>query len=177
MAHKFKYFLIFLFILLFVMVAISIYNLKPPSSPSQGFWRLVRKPIPKSVNEIKMDRLTKWWRGWHRYVFHFKIDEEDLSHILNSWPFQEIRHFKYNPETSILSWEPIDFKGSLELPSSKQLYNIGPGESVPEWFNLEQWDSPKAYKYMIRSDVHRFRLLVYNKELGEAYFIDYRTQD
>jgi len=124
-----------------------------------------------------MDRLTKWWRGWHRYVFHFKIDEEDLSHILNSWPFQEIRHFKYNPETSIISWEPRDFKKSLQLPSSRQLYNIRPGESVPDWFNLEQWDSPKAYKYMVRSDVHRLRLLVYNKELGEAYFIDYRSQD
>lgn len=177
MKHKFKYFLIFLFILLFVMVAISVYNLKPPSSPSQGFCRFVCKPIPKSVKEIKMDRSTKWWRGWHRYVFYFKIDEEDLSHILNSWPFQEIRHFKYNPETGMLSWDPTDFKKSLQLPSSRQLYNIRHGESLPEWFNLEQWDSPKAYKYMVRNDAHRFRLLFYNKEPGEAYFIDYRSQD
>jgi len=176
MTHRFKYFLIFLFILLFVTVPISIYNLKPPSSPSQGFWRLVCKPIPKSVTEIKMDRRTRWWRGRHKYVFHFKIDEEDLSHILNSWPFQEIQHFKYNPETSMLSWEPPDFK-RLQPPSSRQLYNIRSGESGPEWFNLEQWDSPKAYKYMVRSDVHRLRLLVYNKKLREAYFIDYRSQD
>ena len=176
MTHKFKYFLIFLFILLFVMVPISIYNLKPPSSPSQGFWRLVCKPIPKSVAEIKMGRLVGWL-GRHRYVFHFKIDEADLSPILNSWPFQEIRHFKYNPETGSLSWEPLDFFKNMQLPSSRQLYNIRSGESGPEWFNLEQWDNPQAYIYIVSSDVYRFRFLVYNKKLGEAYFIDYRTHD
>lgn len=173
MTHKFKYFLIFLFILLFVTVPISIYNLKPPSSPSQGFWRLVCKPIPRSVTEIKMDRLTRW-RGWHRYVFHFKIDEADLSPILNSWPFQEIRHFKYNPEYGSLSWEPPDFK-SLQPSSHMQLYNIRSGKSGPEWFNLEHWDSPKVYVYAVRVDARRYRLLVYNKKLGEAYFIDYRS--
>jgi hypothetical protein len=158
------------------MVPISIYNLKPPSSPSQGFLRLVCKPIPKSVTEIKMYRLAGW-RGWHRYVFHFKIDEADLSPILNSWPLQEIRHFKYNPETSILSWEPIDFFKNLQLPSSRELYNIRSGESGPEWFNLEQWDNPQAYKYTVRGEVRRLRLLVYNKKLGEAYFIDCRSTD
>jgi len=173
MAHKFKYLLIVLLILLFVMMAISIYNLKPPSSPSQGFWRLVCKPIPKSVTEIKMDRLARW-HGWRRYVFHFKIDEADLSPILVSWPFQEIKHFKYSPEHGGLSWEPPDFK-SLQHSSGIQLYNIRSGESGPEWFNLEQWDSPKVYVYDVRIDARRLRLFVYNKKLGEAYFIDYRS--
>jgi hypothetical protein len=177
MTRKFKYFLIFLFFLLFVMVPISIYNLKPPSSPSQGFWRLVCKPIPKSVTEIQMDRRTRWWRGNHEYVFHFKIDEADLSLILNSWPFQEIQHFKYNHEIGMLSWEPIDFFKNLQLPSSRELYNIRSGESGPEWFNLEQWDNPQAYKYTVSGEVRRLRLLLYNKKLGEAYFIDCRSTD
>ena len=172
MAHKFKYLLIVLLILLFVMMAISIYNLKPPSSPSQGFWRLVCKPIPKSVTEIRMYRLAGW-RGWHRYVFHFKIDEADLSPILNSWPFQEIQHFTYNPETGSLSWESL--VKNLPTSSVTQLYNIRSGESEPEWFNLEHWDSPKVYVYAVRVAARRYRLLVYNKKLGEAYFIDYRS--
>lgn len=182
MTHRFKYFLIVLFILLFVMMAISIYNLKPPSSPSQGFWRLVCKPIPKSVTEIRMDRLTMS-RGWHRYVFRFKINESDLSHILNSWPFQELRYFRYIPETGGLEWakeEPPDYSESLQPPpwesSGMQFYKIRSGESEPEWFNIEQWDSPKVYLYMVR-DVYRLRFLVYNQKLGEAYFIDCRSPD
>ena len=155
------------------MGAISIYNLKPPSSPSQGFWRLVCKPIPKSVTEIRMYRLAGW-RGWHRYVFHFKIDEADLSPILNSWPFQEIQHFTYNPETGSLSWKSLYFK-NLPISSVTPLYNIRSGESEPEWFNLEHWDNPKVYVYAVRGGARRFRFLVYNKKLGEAYFIDYRS--
>ena len=56
------------------------------------------------------------------------------------------------------------------------LYNIRSGEAEPEWFNIEQLDSPKVYVYIVR-DVYRLRLLVYSKKLGEAYFIDYRSPD
>jgi hypothetical protein len=183
MTHRFKYFLIVLFILLLVMMAISIYTLKPPSSPSQGFLRLVCHPIPKSVTEIRMDRRVRYLGGWHRYVFRFKIDEADLSPILNSWPFHEIRYFRYNPETGALEWaneEPPDYSESLHPPpwesSGMQFYNIRSGESEPEWCNIEQWDNPKVYLYIVR-DVYRLRFLVYNNKLGEAYFIDLRSPD
>lgn len=184
MAHKFKYCLIIFCILLFLTLAIAIYTLiKPPSSPYQGFRRFVCKPIPKSVTEIRMDRLVRYIGGWHRYVFHFKIDEADLSTILSSRLFQEIRYFIYNPETGWLTWakeEPPDYLESLQPPpwesSGMELYNIRSGETEPEWFNVEQWDSPKVYVFVVR-DVYRLRFLVYNKKLGEAYFIDYRSPD
>ena len=179
MAHKHKGFIQLLVLFAIVMyIALGIIDpvVNKRLSPSEAFSKFVCRPIPRSVTDIKMDRLIRW-NGWHRYVFHFKIDEADLPSILNSKPFQEIRHSKYNPKTSMLSWEPIDFKNTLQLPSSRQLYNIHPVESVPEWFNLEQWDSPKAYKYLVRTGVHRLRLLIYNKELREAYFIDYRSPD
>jgi len=142
-------------------------------SPTEGFAKFVCRPVPKSVTEIKMDRLIRW-DGWHRYVFNFKIDEADLSPILNSWPFQEIKYFKYSPE-----YGGIKIGGLQNTPWEMEgmtLYNIRSGEAEPEWFNIEQLDSPKVYVYIVR-DVYRLRLLVYSKKLGEAYFIDYRSPD
>ena len=176
MVRKYKGFiqlLVLFAIIMYIVLGIATPIVNRRLSPSGAFRKFVCRPIPKSVTEIKMDRLIRW-RGWHRYVFHFKIDEADLSPILNSWPFQEIKYFKYSPEY-----------GGLEIESLQNtpwesfgwtLYNIRSGKAEPEWFNVEQWDSPKVYLYIVR-DVYRLRLLVYNKKLGEAYFIDYRSPD
>jgi hypothetical protein len=184
MAQKQKGFvqlLVLFAIVMYIVLGIITPIVNRRLSPSEAFKKFVCRPIPKSVTEIKMGRLIRW-TGWHRYVFHFKIDEEDLLPILDSWPFQELKYFKYSPEYNGLEWakeEPPDYSQSLNPPpwesSSMQLYNIRSGESKPEWFNLEQWDSPKVYVYDVRIDARRLRLLVYNKKLGEAYFIDYRT--
>jgi len=181
MAQKHKGFiqlLVLFAIIMYLVLGIATPIVNRRLSQSGVFKKFVCNPIPKSVTEIKMDRLIRW----HRYVFHFKIDEADLSPILNSWPFQEIRYFRYNPETGWLKWakeEPPDYSQSLNPPPwtsfGTQLYNIRSGETEPEWFNLEQWDSPKVYVYDIRIDARRLRLFVYNKKLGEAYFIDYRS--
>ena len=144
-------------------------------------------PIPKSVTGIRMGLLARS-RGRHTYVFHFKIDEADLSPILNvqhsiflSRPFQELQYFRYSPETGSLEMaeELQHIEGMSPIPRESfgiDLYKIRSGETEPEWFNLEQWDSPKAYVYVVR-DVYRLRFLVYNEKLGEAYFIDYRSPD
>jgi len=139
-------------------------------SPSEAFSKFVCRPIPKSVTEIKMDRLIRW-NGWHRYVFHFKIDEADLSSILNSKPFKEVSEFKYTG-SGHLSWEYLG-------PGSRQgfsLYMQTDRSPAPNWFKLQNWESPKVYLYMVR-DIYLVRFLIYNKELGEAYFIDYRSPD
>ena len=180
--HKgFVQLLVLFAIVMYIVLGIITPIVNRRLSPSEAFKKFVCRPIPKSVTEIKMGRLIRW-TGWHRYVFNFKIDEEDLLPILDSWPFQELKYFKYSPEYSGLKWakeEPADYAQSLNPPSwessSMQLYNIRSGESKPAWFNLEQWDSPKIYVYDVRIDARRLRLLVYNKKLGEAYFIDYRT--
>ena len=157
----------------------------PPSSPSEGFKRYVCNPIPKSVREIKMHRSVRYIGGWHRYVLHFKIDEADLSPILNVQhsmfvprPFRELPYFEYDPETGRLRWakELQHIEGMPPFPRVERsmcLYNIGSGETAPDWFNVEQWDSPKVYAYIV-GDVYRRRFLVYSEKLGEAYFIDYR---
>lgn len=38
---------------------------------------------------------------------------------------------------------------------------------------MQQWDRPKVYVFY-EKDVIRHRLLVYNENLAEAYFIDVR---
>jgi hypothetical protein len=139
-------------------------------SPSEAFSKFVCRPIPKSVTDIKMDRLIRW-NGWHRYVFHFKIDEADLPSILNSKQFKEVSEFEYT-SSGHLSWEYLG-------PESRQgfsLYTQTGISPAPEWFELQNWGNPKVYLYMVR-DIYRVRFLIYNKELGEAYFIDYRSPD
>lgn len=139
-------------------------------SPHEAFSKFVCRPIPKSVSDIKMDRLIRW-NGWHRYVFYFKIDEADLSLIINSKPFKEVSEFEYTG-SGYLSWEYLG-------PGSRQGFLLYPqtGRSpAPEWLELQNWENPKVYLYMVR-DIYRVRFLIYNKELGEAYFIDYRSPD
>jgi len=153
-------------------------------SPSQAFRKFVCDPIPKSVKEIRMDRHVELLGliGKHRYVFYFRIDEVDLLPILNSRPFQAVQYIKYNDESGMLTWarEPPDLDSNNFYQNtyglSLTLYSLASGERVPEWFSLGQWDSPKVYLFWERN-VIRVRLLVYNKELGEAYFIDERAPD
>ena len=90
MAYKHKGFIQLLVLFAIVMyIALGIIDpvVNKRLSPSEAFSKFVCRPIPRSVTDIKMDRLIRW-NGWHRYVFHFKIDEADLPSILNSKPFQ-----------------------------------------------------------------------------------------
>lgn len=193
MAHKHKKYLLILLIapmLVFLTLAIAIYILTTPPSASRAFRRFVCDPIPKSVKEIKMDRHVplRGFLGKHRYLFHFSIDEADLSLILNSRPFKEVQSIKYNDKNGILSWgdEPTIITGYTDSVTShtsvKQrglsllLYNVHSEERAPEWFSLEQWANPKVYVFEQR-EVIRIRILVYHKNLGEAYFVDWRGPD
>ena len=173
MVQKNKGFIQF-FVLFFIIMYLAFEIVTPivnkKLSPSEAFGKFVCCPIPKSVIDIKMDRLIRW-NGWHRYVFHFKIDESDLSSILNSKPFKEVSGFEYTG-SGHLSWK---YPGS-ESRQGFSLYMQTSSTPAPEWFKLQNWENPKVYLYMIR-DVYRLRFLVYNKKLGEAYFIDYRAPD
>ena len=175
MAHKYKHYLIVLLVssvLVFLMlaitavVAITFLVIKP--SPFRAFRRFVYDPIPKSVKDIKMDHHFELIG--HRYILYFHINEADLSPILNSRPFKEVQYVEYT-ENGLLLWgdHPIGIRHSLLL------YRLHSGETVPDWFRLDQWDSPKVY--VVWSKRYRLRLLVYNKELSEAYFIDYLGPD
>lgn len=168
MTHKHKLYLVVLLcvILTFLVAAIAIGALLRAPSPSQAFRRLVYNPIPGSVKDIRMDRRVSL-RGTHRYVFHFRIDKLDLSPILSSRSFQEVPHVDFTGKGQLWWGDPNESQHGLGLysPSCKG--------RAPEWFHLQQWDRPKVYVFY-EKDVIRHRLLVYNENLAEAYFIDVR---
>ncbi len=124
MAQKYKGFiqlLVLFAIIMYLVLGIVTPIVNRRLSPSEAFAKFVCRPIPKSMTDIKMDRLIRW-HGWHRYVFHFKSDEADLSPILDSWPFQEIKYFKYSPEYGGLEWakeEPPDYFQSPNPPGGE----------------------------------------------------------
>jgi hypothetical protein len=173
MAQKYKVFiqlLVLFAIVMYIVLGIITPIVNRRLSPSEAFSKFVCRPIPKSVTDIKMDRKIRW-QGWHRYVFHFKIDEADLPLILKSKPFKEVSEFKYTG-SGHLSWEYLG-------PGSRQgfsLYMQTGTSPAPNWFKLQNWENPKVYLYMVR-DIYRVRFLIYNKELVEAYYIDYRSPD
>lgn len=173
MAQKHKGFiqlLVLFAIVMYIVLGIITPIINRRLSSSEAFSKFVCRPIPKSVTDIKMDRLIRW-NGWHRYVFYFKIDEADLSSIINSKPFKEVSEFEYTG-SGLLSWEYLG-------PGSQQgfsLYTQTGTSPVPNWFKLQNWENPKVYLYMVK-DIYRARFLIYNKELGEAYFIDHRSPD
>jgi len=166
--------------LVLVMLAITIAHLVRPLSPSRAFRKFVCDPIPKSVREIKVD-LASGFLGDYMYVLHFRIDEPDLLPILNSRPFREIQYIKYDSTTGSLSYaeeDPYSLRPAIRRAVGRGfgLYDVCRGEREPEWFNLEQWDSPKVYMWeKERIDLYHVRLLVFNKELGEAHFIAVRA--
>jgi hypothetical protein len=151
-----------------------------PKSPNMAFRRYVYFPIPKSVKNIKVDRHVTFLT--HRYVFNFLIDKSDISKIIKSKPFKEFQQIEYSDENGVLTWgdnPKLDFENrilTLIGHGGFELYNRRFGEHTPEWFKLDEWKSPKVYVFS-RQDVTRNRVLVYNEELGEAYFIDYRFPD
>ena len=173
MAQKYKGFIQLL--ILFAIIMYLVLGIVDPIvnrrlSPSEAFSKFVYRPIPKSVTEIKIDRQISWL-GWHRFVFNFKIDEADLPSILKSKPFKEAPDIEYTGSGQP-RWEYPGPGSRLGFPLYKPT-GISP---APKWFNLQQWDSPKVHVFH-EEHVIRTRLLVYNKKLGEAYFIGYRSPD
>ncbi len=178
MAHKYKNYMIVLlfssiigFFVFFILgiatgVTFTILYIKP--SPARAFKRFVYDPIPESLKEIRMDHPFRLIG--HRYILNFHIDEADLSLIINSRPFKQVQYIEYN-QNGLLWWGDHP-KGSRH---GFTLYRLHSGETEPEWFRLEQWDSPKVY--VVESKRYRIRILVYNDDLSEAYFIDYLNPD
>lgn len=180
MTRKYKHSLLVLVVsslLVFVMLAIgsvvAIAVLAVPPSPSRTFRRFVCDPIPKSVRQIEVDRASGFWfLGDYTYILHFHIDRADLSLILSSRPFKEIQYIEYDAKTGSLSWGDHRFGNRAGLI----LYSPHSGQTYPEWFSLERWDNPRVYiSEKERADLYQVQLLVYNEEVGEAYFISVRA--
>jgi len=166
MGHE-KYKLVFLLIVgLFVCTCFTWLFILPQrlslqASPSELFVRYILDPIPASVQEIKASR-TKEGFGFG-YAFRFKISRGEVDVIINSRPFNRVSHINYENDVLLCRSESAPGLTTHVYPA---------GVYKPAWFKLEEWADPEAYLiYETTQYQEDLWLLVYNENLGEAYFL------
>jgi hypothetical protein len=149
-----------------------LWTLRTP--PSELFTRYVLDPIPASVTKIKYDRDLPVYR--YAYTFKFNIDKSDLAQIVNSRPFQRVSNLSYDSQKG-LYWE-WDSQHSHWLsvydPRQKRAFWW---QRKPRWFTPDRWDEPQAYALVDRGKNWSTQVLLYNAELGQAYFIVHTAEE
>jgi hypothetical protein len=153
-------------LMLLVALALLIDLLLNPS-PSRLFRRYVLDPIPTSVAEIKSDRPLEF--TGHRYIFQFSISRSDVQSILKSRSFKEIKDVEYDKGALWWCWMEDPRRG-VSLP----LYEPYDGRPGPEWFRPQDWHSPEAYAFQEQRDREHIQILLYNEQLNQVYFIEYK---
>lgn len=134
--------------------------------PPSFFRKVVLDPIPESVKDIRFDRFRRF--SQHRWVLRFDLGKADRSLIIDSGPFMEVPYFKYDEKDGLIQFGESRWKGR-NIP----LYSPVDKWSPPDWFQLGQWENLKVYM-MEQKNFEGVRMLVYNKMLSEAYFVDYQ---
>ena len=182
-------FIIFLIGLLFFIVTFFKYIpplllnaliVPPPLPPEELFRRYVFSPIPESVTNIRADQPKNF--GGYRYTFRFNINREDLGLIINSGPFVKVWNMKY--ENGRLHWHWDRGSGLLGISKYGSGIPCYDHTRAPRWFRPGQWDEPEAYAYwkegnLVNTETFgkkssgptRIRVLLYNENDAEAYFI------
>lgn len=128
-------------------------------------------PIPKSVHRIEVDQVYSLSRRltatgeYSLYVFRFDIGSEDVERIITSNAMTEWPNVRYDfggLYYTTLNGAEIDI----------HLYSVT--RPKPNWFDLPKWKSFTTYYWGDEgtgNSWERARLLLYNKQLGRAYFI------
>lgn len=141
------------------------------------FRKYVLKPIPESVSDIKVD--TKSTFSGYMHLIYFKINKTDVQLIIDSREFIKIKSVRY--ENNNLYFGDIneddDTLQKLKYFSYVRNLPLYPHSNkiIPEWFDVNSWENPQVYMYRMKfkkSDTYRAEILIYNEELGEAYFIE-----
>ncbi len=138
------------------------------------FRQYVVNPIPASVSQIKVDHPMKHKGGSYGYVFRFDVNREDFEHIRESRPFREAEEISYVGGEGI-SWDWKDWdlmKPGGERGSGFSMYAL---VSKPSWYDLPTWEDPEAYalRQVDENNNKDIQVLLYNSELGQAYFITF----
>ena len=173
---------------LILMAAIVVICSRSPGSWESGiFKKYVLKPIPKTVSDIKVDKLSPGglFGSGRMYVIHFKISKADTASILNSRAFEEFEWVAYRQRTNwgVLEWGN---KGARVLDARQNLYGgikihsiivYTRQEPPSDWFKPDDWNSPEVKVYSFRekwgrSRRYRTNVFIFNEDLGEAYFFE-----
>jgi hypothetical protein len=130
----------------------------------------------------------------HKYILRFDIRESDIQLILNSDKFREIGYVEY--DDGIIRYGEVDgfkeattitydddgnvistYHRASDVGSSFKLFFGWYDWFPPRWFEFDKWNTFKAYVVKInRVGYCLVRLLVYNQDIGQAYFIEYETR-
>ena len=129
--------------------------------------KAVLNPIPSSVKSIKGCGLFGL-EACHKYILRFDISEPDIQLILNSDQFQEIGYVEYRDGTLRYGVDKFE-------TSSFHLFDGWYDWFPPRWFKFNKWNTYKTYLVERRRgiDSYKARLLLYNPDIRQAYFIDY----
>lgn len=157
--------------LVILLAAGALLGLALRSSQTTLFEQLVTSPIPESVHSIEVDQKYSLWRrlDWSGelslYVLRFDINREDLEKIITS--------------CSLAEWPSVEYRyGSLyyKLPNGEEA-TVGLHwyrRQRPRLFDLPEWKGFEAYYAGDEGGTKswcRARLLLYNEQLGRAYFV------
>jgi hypothetical protein len=89
---------------------------------------------------------------------------------MNSDQFKEIKYVKYRDNI-------LKFGGTSRATRSFLLFEGCREWFPPRWFEFAKWSAFKAYVVeRQRIDFDKIRLLLYNPDLGQAYFVDYEVR-
>jgi len=173
---------------LILMTAMTVNCRRSSESGESGiFKKYVLKPIPKSVSDIKVDKLSPGglFGSGRKYVIHFKISKADTALILNSRAFKEFEWAAYRQGTywGNLEWgnmgiHGLDPRKNLSLGTNTQSIIMYTRQQPPsEWFKPNEWDGLKVKVYSFkekwgRSRRYRTNVFIFMEDLGEAYFIE-----
>jgi hypothetical protein len=152
-----------------MIVAFSLFlkiaTLDTRSSPTL-FRQCVIDPVPKSVTGIRVDHPDTT-----NYVFRFAVNEADFGIIRKSRPFRESENLMC---LGGISWDWKDWKSDTHESPGGQIviYPAVRGVRVPAWFDLPSWRNPEVWGLEhISEKSWDDQILVYNRQLGQAYFI------
>jgi hypothetical protein len=148
-----------------------------------AFKKYVMSPIPMSVTNIKADQPKNF--GGYRYTFRFNINRDDVGLLINSRPFVKVWNVKY--KNGDLSWQwNCDGPLGTGPVSSMPCYDH---TREPGWFKPGLRNNPEVYAFWKKGDLvnvqvfekesrgpTEIRVLLYNGEEAEAYFVVYYSE-
>jgi len=157
-----------------LVVCVVLFVAQGRYSPPRGlelevFRRFVMDPIPDSVIDIRMDQPKTG--GGYGYVLRFGISEAHLKSVLEaqSPPLRDA-FLTNDPGDGFLSWRWNGPSFSLD-GHAMSLYGR---RSSPLWYDLPSWEDVEVYALVQEDkdwDNPDIRVLIYNAELQQAYFI------
>ncbi len=163
---------------LFLVVCGAILVMRFFVSPRLSFGRLVVKPIPSSVHDIKLNRCEMSTRrarlnGERQWavVLRFAVSKDDLSQIIAAHALKRVDLTEY-------TYGRLQY-GFRDGPNARHYSEIElykKRRPAPRWFDLEQWRNIETYVLERDIDGEGWMdvwLLLYNEQSGSAYFIRY----